>query len=131
MHKGLCKVKKFPKIQKKIGSGWVGPGLICIKKNWKIVQKQSFASVQFVPICPLWCNNIKSKIGVGRHAVSRYHQLKKFFIAGDDPDYRDQDSRVSDLPVRLHGHPAPTVRQHTRRIRPQQREVWTHRQIDN
>ena len=67
----------------------MGPGLIWIKKNWKIVQKQSFASVQFVPICPLWCSNIKSKIGVGRHAVSRYHQLKKFFIAGDDPDYCD------------------------------------------
>ena len=66
----------------------MGPGLIWIKKNWKIVQKQSFASVQFVPICPLWCSNIKSKISVGRHAVSRYHQLKKFFIAGDhDPDY--------------------------------------------
>ncbi len=47
--KGLCKVKQIPKIQKKIGSGWVGPGLIWIKKNWKIVQKQSFASVQFAP----------------------------------------------------------------------------------
>ena len=29
--KGLCKVKKIPKIPKKIGSGWVGPGLIRIK----------------------------------------------------------------------------------------------------
>ena len=50
-NKGLCKVKKIQKIQKKIGSGWVvGPGLIWIKKNnWKIVQKQSFASVQFAP----------------------------------------------------------------------------------
>ena len=42
-NKGLCKVKKIPKIPKKIGSGWVGPGLIWIKKNnWKIVQKQKF-----------------------------------------------------------------------------------------
>ena len=31
--KGLCKVKKIPKIQKKFGSGWVGPGLIWIKKK--------------------------------------------------------------------------------------------------
>ena len=30
---GLCKVKKIPKIQKKFGSGWVGPGLIWIKKK--------------------------------------------------------------------------------------------------
>ena len=30
--KGLCKVKKNSKNSKKIGSGWVGPGLIWIKK---------------------------------------------------------------------------------------------------
>ena len=48
--KGLCKVKKIPKIPKKIGSGWVGGSRShSDKKNWKIVQKQSFASVQFVP----------------------------------------------------------------------------------
>ena len=102
--KGLCKVKQIPKIQKKIGSGWVGPGLIWIKKNWKIVQKQSFASVQFDPICPLWCSNIKSKIGVGRHAVSRYHQLKKFFIAGDDPDYHDHDFPTPGYLICLSGY---------------------------
>ena len=37
--KRLCKVKKIQKIPKKIGSGWVGPGPIWIKKKWKIVQK--------------------------------------------------------------------------------------------
>ena len=38
--KGFAKLKKFKKSQKKIGSGWVGPGLIWIKNNnWKIVQK--------------------------------------------------------------------------------------------
>ena len=95
---------KIPKIPKKIGSGWVGPGLIWIKKNWKIVQKQSFASVQFVPICPLWCSNIKSKIGVGRHAVSRYNQLKKFFIAGDDPGYRDHDFPTPGYLICLSGY---------------------------
>ena len=62
------------------------------KKNWKIVQKQSFVSVQFVPKVPCGAaSNIKSNIGVGRPAVRRYHQLKKFFTAGDDPDYRDHD----------------------------------------
>ena len=74
------------------------------KKNWKIVQKQSFASVQFVPICPLWCSNIKSKIGVGRHAVSCYHQLKKFFIAGGDPDYRDHDFPTPGYLICLSGY---------------------------
>ena len=29
--KGLCKVNTIP--EKKIGSGWVGPGPICIKKK--------------------------------------------------------------------------------------------------
>ena len=44
--RGFAKLKKF---QKKFGSGWVGPGPIWIKKKWKIVQKESFASVQFAP----------------------------------------------------------------------------------
>ena len=35
VHKGICKVKKIRKIPKKIGSGWVGPGLIRIKKIGK------------------------------------------------------------------------------------------------
>ncbi|XP_070176491.1 uncharacterized protein [Littorina saxatilis] len=39
-----------------------------------------------------WCMcDDKSKIGVGRPAVSRYHQLRKFFVAGDDPNYNDHD----------------------------------------
>lgn len=29
----------------------------------------------------------KSMIIVGRPAVSLYHQLKKYYVAGDDPDY--------------------------------------------
>ena len=33
MGKGLCKVNFFPKIQKIFRSGWVGPGLIWMKKN--------------------------------------------------------------------------------------------------
>ena len=36
--RGFAKLKKFQN-PKKIGSGWVGPGPIWIKKNWKIVQK--------------------------------------------------------------------------------------------
>ena len=53
--------------------------------------KTKFCVCTIRPKGPLWCSNIKSKIGVGRPAVGRYHQLKKFFIAGDDPDYRDHD----------------------------------------
>ena len=53
--------------------------------------KTKFCVCTIRPKGPLWCSNIKSMIGVGRPAVSRYHQLKKFFIAGDDPDYRDHD----------------------------------------
>ena len=40
MSKGLCKVKKNPKIQNKIGSGWVGPGLIWINKNGKSLKNK-------------------------------------------------------------------------------------------
>ncbi len=40
--KGLCKVKKIQKIQKKIGSGWVGPGLIRIKKELENRPKTKF-----------------------------------------------------------------------------------------
>ena len=75
-------------MQKKFGSGWVGPGLIRIKKIGKS-SKTKFCVCTIRPKDPLWCTNIKSTIVVGRHAVSRYHQLKKFFIAGDDPDYCD------------------------------------------
>ena len=50
-----------------------------------------FCACTIRPKGPLWCSNIKSKIGVGRPAVSRYHQLKKLFITGDDPDYCDHD----------------------------------------
>ena len=82
----------------------MGPGLIWIKKKLENRPKQSFASVQFVPICPLWCSNIKSKIGVGRPAVSRYHQLKKFFIAGDDPDYCDHDFPTPGYLICLSGY---------------------------
>ena len=53
--------------------------------------KTKFCVCTIRPKGPLWCSNIKSKIGVGRPAVSHYHQLKKFFISGDDPDYRDHD----------------------------------------
>ena len=101
--RGFAKLKKFQKSKK--NWKWVGGSRAHLdKKNWKIVQKQSFASVQFVPICPLWCSNIKSKIGVGRHAVSRYHQLKKFFIAGDDPDYRDHDFPTPGYLICLSGY---------------------------
>ena len=40
--KGLCKDKKIPKIQKKFGSGWVGPGLIWIKKKLENRPKTKF-----------------------------------------------------------------------------------------
>ena len=46
--KGLCKVKKFQKSQK--NWKWVGGSRShSDKNNWKIFQKQSFASVQFAP----------------------------------------------------------------------------------
>ena len=69
----------------------MGPGLIRIKKILENRPKTKFCVCTIRPKGPLWCSNIKSKIGVGRPAVRRYHQLKKFFIAGDDPDYRDHD----------------------------------------
>ena len=71
----------------------MGPGLIRIKKiigkssKNKVLRLYNSSQRSLV----LWCSNFKSKIGVGRPAVSRYHQLKKSFIAGDDPDYRDHD----------------------------------------
>jgi len=33
----------------------------------------------------------KNKINVGTLTVSRYHQITRFFLADDAPDYMDQD----------------------------------------
>ncbi|CAH1785112.1 unnamed protein product, partial [Owenia fusiformis] len=33
----------------------------------------------------------KNKVAVGTLAVSRYHQIKKFFLEGDEPNYQDHD----------------------------------------
>ena len=67
--RGFAKLIFFPKIQKKIGSGWVGPGLIRIKKIIGKSSKNIVLRLYNSPLHswwssgdaskgPLWCSNI-------------------------------------------------------------------------
>ena len=35
-----------------------------------------------------------NKIRIGSMAVSRYHQIRRFFVVGDEPNYPDHDFPV-------------------------------------
>ena len=72
--KGLCKVKKIPKIPKLFGSGWVGSGPIWIKKKLENCPKIKF-----------WVCTVRPYLAVhvapqGVHACSIYPVFCDFVI---------------------------------------------------
>ena len=126
--RGFAKLKNS-KIPKTTGSGWVCPGLIRIKKigkssKNKVLRLYNSSQMSLVVQqhqIKYWCWSSCSQ------PLSPAEEILYSWWWPRLPWSWLPNTRVSDLPVRLHGHPAPTVRQHTRCIRPRPREVWTHR----
>ena len=49
-----------------------------------------FAAEHYDEIMSFSCDDM-NKINIGAMAVSRYHQIRRFFVAGDEPNYPDHD----------------------------------------